>query len=159
MSEDAPKETHKQVICIRTDLNMRKGKMIAQGAHASLKVLLDLAWPASFITLKGLSPRIAEKGIPTCADVQISGDFRCIPLTKDVYPWLDGKFTKICVAVNSEAELLSIFEKAGEAGLLRALIQDAGQTEFGGVPTYTCCAVGPGPVSKIDEITGDLKLL
>lgn len=28
----------KQVIIIRKDLNMRKGKMIAQGCHASLKV-------------------------------------------------------------------------------------------------------------------------
>lgn len=31
----------KQVIVMRKDLNMRKGKMIAQGAHASLKVFLD----------------------------------------------------------------------------------------------------------------------
>lgn len=31
----------KQVIVMRKDLNMRKGKMIAQGAHASMKVLLD----------------------------------------------------------------------------------------------------------------------
>lgn len=31
----------KQVIIIRKDLNMRKGKMAAQGAHASLGVLLD----------------------------------------------------------------------------------------------------------------------
>lgn len=30
----------KQVIVMRTDLNMRKGKMIAQGAHASMKFLL-----------------------------------------------------------------------------------------------------------------------
>jgi peptidyl-tRNA hydrolase len=28
----------KQVIVIRTDLNMRKGKMCAQAAHASMKV-------------------------------------------------------------------------------------------------------------------------
>lgn len=26
----------KQVIAVRNDLNMRKGKMIAQGAHASI---------------------------------------------------------------------------------------------------------------------------
>lgn len=30
----------KQVIIIRTDLNMRKGKMIAQGAHASLTAVM-----------------------------------------------------------------------------------------------------------------------
>ena len=36
--EDSPK----QVIIIRKDLNMRKGKMIAQGAHASMKVISDM---------------------------------------------------------------------------------------------------------------------
>ena|SRR3990167_2140805 len=32
---------YKQVIVLRTDLNMRKGKMVAQGAHASMKVVLE----------------------------------------------------------------------------------------------------------------------
>lgn len=32
----------KQVIVMRKDLNMRKGKMIAQGAHASVDALLSL---------------------------------------------------------------------------------------------------------------------
>lgn len=32
----------KQVIVIRNDLNMRKGKMVAQGAHASLAFALDI---------------------------------------------------------------------------------------------------------------------
>ena len=31
----------KQIIVIRKDLKMRKGKMCAQAAHASMKVLLD----------------------------------------------------------------------------------------------------------------------
>lgn len=31
----------KQIIILRKDLNMRKGKMIAQGAHASLKATLE----------------------------------------------------------------------------------------------------------------------
>lgn len=30
----------KQIIVLRKDLNMRKGKMVAQGAHASMKVTL-----------------------------------------------------------------------------------------------------------------------
>ena len=32
---------HKQVIVIRKDLNMRKGKMVAQGAHASMAAILN----------------------------------------------------------------------------------------------------------------------
>jgi PTH2 family peptidyl-tRNA hydrolase len=31
----------KQVIVMRKDLNMRKGKMVAQGAHASMKVMME----------------------------------------------------------------------------------------------------------------------
>jgi len=47
----------KQVIVMRKDLGMRKGKMIAQGAHASLKAVLEnlkhpcvLQWLASKFT-------------------------------------------------------------------------------------------------------------
>ena len=40
-----------------------------------------------------------------------------------------------------------------------SLIQDAGFTEFGGIPTYTACAVGPGKVDEVNKITGELKLL
>ena len=32
----------KQVIVVRKDLNMRKGKMISQGSHASMKVFFDI---------------------------------------------------------------------------------------------------------------------
>lgn len=31
----------KQVIVLRTDLNMRKGKMVAQGAHASMAAIIN----------------------------------------------------------------------------------------------------------------------
>lgn len=31
----------KQVIILRKDLNMRKGKMVAQGAHASLRAIIN----------------------------------------------------------------------------------------------------------------------
>ena len=34
---------HKQVIVLRKDLNMRKGKMVAQGARASMRAILNLA--------------------------------------------------------------------------------------------------------------------
>ena len=45
------------------------------------------------------------------------------------------------------------------AGLNRSLIQDAGLTEFKGIPTLTCCAIGPNESEKIDLITGSLQLL
>jgi len=124
---------HKQVIVLRKDLNMRKGKMVAQGAHASMAAILKLA--------------IRE------------GNRLVIPLDERIEPWLLGRFTKICVSVNSEAELLAIHEKSLAAGVLTSLILDSGVTEFGGVPTNTAVAVGPDHASKVDAITGGLPLL
>jgi len=61
--------------------------------------------------------------------------------------------------VNSEAELLDLRDKAKAAGILHAIIQDAGKTEFHGVPTYTVVAIGPVWSDEIDPITGHLPLL
>ncbi len=124
---------HKQTIVLRKDLNMRKGKMVAQGAHASLRAILKLG--------------------------RQDGDNFVIPLDDRLSPWLLGRFKKICVSVNSEAELLAVHERAQTLGLITALIQDAGLTEFGGVPTYTAVAVGPDREDRVDEVTGRLSLL
>ncbi|WPH57761.1 peptidyl-tRNA hydrolase [Mycobacterium phage WXIN] len=113
----------KQIIVMRNDLGMRKGKMVAQGAHASVAAIVNNA----------PDPRIDE--------------------------WLDGSFTKVCVRVDSELELLDVYEKARAAGLLAELITDNGLTEFGGVPTRTCIAVGPDNAENLAPITGHLKLL
>jgi peptidyl-tRNA hydrolase, PTH2 family len=124
---------HKQVIVLRKDLNMRKGKMIAQGAHASMRAVLQLGH-------------------------ERDGQF-IIPLDERLAPWLLGRFKKIAVSVNSEAELLALHEKAQSLGLISALILDAGLTEFGGVPTYTAVAVGPDRDERVDLVTGGLPLL
>ncbi len=78
---------------------------------------------------------------------------------KDVKEWFKGRFTKICVRVESEKDLLDIYEKAKAQKLNCSLIRDAGLTEFHGVPTLTAVAVGPGKPELIDKITGHLKLL
>jgi peptidyl-tRNA hydrolase, PTH2 family len=119
----------KQVIVMRRDLGMRRGKEIAQGAHASM------IWLALRIREPGYSFTEAERR------------------------WLDGAFTKVCVRVDSEAELLAVVQGAQEADVLVQLCVDAGRTEFHGVPTPTCCAVGPDFPERIDPITGHLKLL
>ena len=139
MTTDAssPDRAAKQVIVMRKDLNMRKGKMIAQGAHASLKVVLDA-------------------GQLTTTDGQASF---ALALDPAMAAWLGGRFTKVCVSVDSEAALDAIVARARDAGVPCALITDAGATEFHGVPTKTCCAVGPAWVDAIDAITGGLPLL
>lgn len=146
MSKSEPK----QVIVVRKDLNMRKGKIAAQSSHASLGAILNYA-----------------------DDRTINSDYLIIPLydknaetlyhqRNNPHPlreWLNGRFTKICVSVDNEQELLDIYQKALDNGVNVKLIKDAGLTEFGGVPTYTCLALGPDYPEKLDPISGHLKLL
>jgi PTH2 family peptidyl-tRNA hydrolase len=67
-------------------------------------------------------------------------------------------FTKIVCRVNSEEELLAIEEKAKEVGVECHVVTDNGLTEFDGVPTKTCLALGPDVSDKIDRVSGDLEL-
>jgi PTH2 family peptidyl-tRNA hydrolase len=120
----------KQVIVVRNDLNMRRGKMISQGAHASIM----------FLVHRLCDPEVGAKD-------------------RAIQEWLTHGMTKICVRADSEAELLEIAQKAQDAGLTVHVITDAGHTEFAGAPTKTCLAIGPDEEDKIDAVTGNLKLL
>lgn len=79
-------------------------------------------------------------------------------LSQEEKAWLDSSYAKICCRVDSEQELLDLVEKAKAAGLTVHLVQDAGKTEFNGVPTYTCAAIGPHSLEKFEGITSHLKL-
>ena len=124
----------KQVIVMRKDLNMRKGKMIAQGAHAALGIFAQ--------EMEIQDNNIAE-----------------VSLWPEAIEWLTGSYAKVCVGVDSKQELLDIYEAAKALELPRILIHDNGTTEFGGVTTVTCCAIGPHKYDLIDQVTGHLKLL
>lgn len=138
----------KQVIVIRKDLNMRKGKMVAQGSHASMKVVLDLMSRQMMLT----SPHCSWAD-----DVEVRT--LVLPIESPLTNWLNGSFTKVCVSVDSEQELLDILQQARDAGIITSLITDAGLTEFNGVPTNTCIAIGPAWEDDVNKITGHLKLL
>ena len=139
----------KQVIVFRYDLlkTLRKGKIAAQVAHASLGALLNMSKRSSETEIYGTDKHTYK----TITFNYKDGDS---VLSK----WLDGIFTKICVYVENEEELLSIYNQAKEANLPCALITDAGNTEFHGVPTNTCVGIGPAYSEDIDKITGNLKL-
>jgi PTH2 family peptidyl-tRNA hydrolase len=124
---------YKQVIVLRKDLNMRKGKMAAQAAHASMAAILNC-------------------GTYTEAEFSLSLDDR-------IKPWITGQFKKIVVSVDTEEDLKEIFERAKQEGLITSFIVDSGLTEFNGIPTPTAVAVGPDRSDKIDTVCKHLPLL
>lgn len=125
----------KQVILIRKDLNMRRGKEIAQGSHASMDFLIE---PLRQMLVQNKATQL---------------DFSDVEKR-----WIVQGMAKVCLRVNSEEELIAHHEKALAAGLKSYMIQDIGRTEFHGQPTLTACAIGPDLAERIDEITGDLTL-
>src|ERR1700746_2550098 len=85
----APEPEHrptKQVIVIRRDLRMRRGKEIAQGAHAST------AW---------LADRVLQTILP-------NGNVDHVALSPAERAWLESSFRKVTVKVNSEDELVAV---------------------------------------------------
>jgi PTH2 family peptidyl-tRNA hydrolase len=145
----------KQVIILRKDLNMRKGKMVAQGSHASMAVIFNYMYP-NYLNkpIENASPielNYKQKELKITLPLGDNGD--------EMYEWMTGMFKKIVVGVDSLAELVNIYQTAKAAGLPCSLIEDKGLTEFGGEITITACAIGPCASEKIDTITGKLTLL
>lgn len=142
--EDQTKENQKvvydvkQVLVVRGDLNMRKGKMMAMAAHASVAALLN-------------------QGVMTIDQ----GGYRFAfnqPMDVDMLNWMAGPFAKIALRVDSLEEMDAIYDKAKEAGLITSYIVDNGNTEFRLEPTAVSIAIGPAKSELIDPITRHLKL-
>ena len=132
----------KQIIVIRKDLNMRKGKMVAQACHASLGALLTMFEKNEY-------PDDRYKYSVTFDEDSV--------LNK----WLNGIFTKICLYVNSEDELISLYDRIRQenSNIPCVMIEDSGLTEFHGVKTKTCIGIGPYWSYEIDKFTNNLPLL
>ena len=124
----------KQIIVVNRNLNMPQGKLAAQVSHASLGALFKC-------------------GLKT--DVLLQIDLRNGDAVQE---WLNGSFTKIVLYVKSDEKLVSVFEKAQEAGLPSVLITDAGHTVFD-KPTRTCVGIGPVFPDQLKGITDKLRVL
>ncbi len=124
----------KQVIVMRKDLNMSKGKMVTQGAHASI----------AFLTNKMKDNLSNPEAL------------WWVNLSQAEKEWVYGTFFKVCVGVNDEKELLDIGYNAVAKGLSVKYIEETGGFDK---PTLTCLAIGPDYSSIIDPITKHLKLL
>ena len=123
----------KQVIVMRKDLGMSRGKLVSQGSHAAFACI---------------SNNYLE--IDTDVYGNVAQEIKPIPL--DVARWMQGTFTKIVVAVNSEEELLALHAELEKTDIPIALIKDCGRTELG-KPEYTCLGVGPWNSHIINKYT------
>lgn len=124
----------KQVIVVRKDLNMRKGKIAAQVAHAAMKVFFD---------------RMTKTK---------SQEYKT-NFTKEMEEWMAGAFTKVVVGVDTEDQIFQLAEQARLASIPYGVIIDNGVTEFKGQKTVTCVAIGPAESNDVDKITGGLQLI
>lgn len=149
----------KQVILVRTDLKMSVGKIASQVAHASMKAFFDVMIKAPYIHFlhhNQIENEIVESAWPDSIKFTES---RILPRGKYFNEYIEGIFKKVVVGVESEKELLELYQKAKDKEIHCSLIKDSGLTEFNLVPTYTTVCIGPWIDSEIDEITGHLKLL
>lgn len=135
----------KQMIVMRRDLKMRKGKIAAQAGHACVTAVLAAL---------AREQRLRQVQADETGVVLTQNGQSATPLSE----WFARGVAKVCVYVDSEEELLEIDRKAKAAGILSALICDSGLIEFHGQPTYTCLAFEPALPEKVDPITGELPL-
>lgn len=134
----------KQMIVMRRDLKMRKGKIAAQAGHACVSATLQAL----------VAHKLIDRVSVMSGHLELLSNDQYSPLVQ----WFEKGEAKVCVYVDSKEELLKIAEEGHKEGFIVALIRDAGITEFHGKPTLTCLAFEPLFAKQIDPITGDLPL-
>lgn len=126
----------KQVIIIRADLKLRRGKECAQVAHAASMWLREYALEANTSSDRGYPPAALKQ-------VQLA--------------WLVGNYRKIVVKATSEQQLRDLYAVAQNRGLDTYTVTDDGLTE---VPpgTITALAIGPHSEDAFVGLTDHLVL-
>ena len=109
-------------VFMRNDLNMRKGKMVAQASHAVMKRVLDLC----VITPEAVI--LSSQGYETLKSFVEKPDLSL-------------------VLVANEQSLLDATSRN-----INGRIVDSGRTEFHGVPTLTCGAIGLHEQRRVFEL-------
>lgn len=72
--------------------------------------------------------------------------------------WLNAGQKKVVLKIRSEDELKRLHFQCEKASISSYMIRDAGLTQLE-PGTTTALGIGPVESSKVDKITGDLKLL
>jgi PTH2 family peptidyl-tRNA hydrolase len=130
----------RQMLVIRHDLKMRKGKLCAQAGHAPLMMLADTP---------GAGFRTNAQGVREFVVPDVDGTLEA---------WMLSGQKKVSVYVTSDEEMQDLHRRAEAAGLRCTQVVDAGHTEFKGQPTRTVLSIGPHPKDAVTPFTGDLPL-
>ena len=123
----------KQVILVRSDLKMKKSQIASLVAKASTEFFL-------------------------VNDESVRGDTLNVKLTPEETEWINSGSIRIVLGVGSETSLRTLTFKAELAGLQCYPVEGNMFDEDNSSETL-CVAIGPDVSSKIDQITGNLKLL
>lgn len=71
--------------------------------------------------------------------------------------WKGSGQKKIVLQADGESALFELADAAERRGIPNAIVRDAGHTQLD-PGTVTALAVGPGPETDVDAVTGDLSL-
>ncbi|ORZ26378.1 peptidyl-tRNA hydrolase, partial [Lobosporangium transversale] len=80
---------------------------------------------------------------------------RTSPMT--LRAWEARGQAKVTLKIDSEEEMVQLRAQARSIGLAANCIRDAGRTQIA-AGSMTVLAIGPGPVSRVNSVTGKLKL-
>ena len=115
-----------QYIVVRRDIDMSRGKMAAQVAHASLGAVLP--------HFRG-------------ANRYVSHHERFADFAADIEEWLDGAFTKVVLAVDDRTALERVVARLDERRIPHEVVRDICRTELAPEDsdgtTPTCVGVCP----------------
>ena len=141
----------KQVILIRSDLEMSNGEMVTQGAHASIATILD-----KMVTY--IDHDYVDGGCGLTV-VKLKEKGKKLKIDKNGYldKWINYSFVKITLVIDSKEELELLHYKAKSLGIPTSLIDDKIKSKKDRV--LTACAIGPYWSDDIDKLTGNLNLL
>ena len=128
---------NKMVFVVRTDLNMSKGKVAAQCAHAAV---------ACYKKATKKTPMLLKQW-------ELFGQAKVTLKAPDAKIQLQSDTT----SKDQGASLEALASDAQRLGIVACIIHDAGRTQIER-GSSTVLGIGPAPSDTIDNVTGSLKL-
>lgn len=155
-------EECKLVLVVRNDLGMGKGRSIVfladeyplKGRRCSLITHVISFLNTTLIVIAGKIAAQCSHATLACYKAMVKAD----PAHPVLRQWERLGQAKVALKVDSEDDMLMLQAQAISLGLCARVIHDAGRTQIAS-GSATVLGIGPAPKSKIDEVTGHLKLL